>query len=193
MWNKIKKLGENHICILYILWKISWFNLIQHSIDADKHEVLQQIVNRLMHTCIPFCQYPTHWVAENYIILLLSLTCYLVLYGCSNRNLWIITNIFVLYHFSLTENLDTWETHTVADALEPVQFEDGQEIVRQGDPGEDFFMIVEVRSCDAAVQFQLTLITLVILSKHWPYFYLTTMKFIKYFKTMQAMFDTIHF
>jgi cAMP-dependent protein kinase regulator len=41
------------------------------------------------------------------------------------------------------ENLDTWELHTVADALEPVQFEDGQSIVRQGDPGEDFFIIVE--------------------------------------------------
>jgi len=33
---------------------------------------------------------------------------------------------------------------TVADALEPVQFDDGQEIVRQGDPGEDFFIITEV-------------------------------------------------
>jgi len=43
-----------------------------------------------------------------------------------------------------TENLATWELHTVADALEPVQFEDGEEIVRQGDHGEDFFLIVEV-------------------------------------------------
>ncbi len=34
----------------------------------------------------------------------------------------------------------------MADALEPVQFEDGQEIVRQGDPGEDFFIITEVRA-----------------------------------------------
>ena len=43
-----------------------------------------------------------------------------------------------------TENLATWELHTVADALEPVQFDDGEEIVRQGDRGEDFFLIVEV-------------------------------------------------
>jgi len=43
-----------------------------------------------------------------------------------------------------TENLATWELHTVADALEPIQFEDGEEIVRQGDRGEDFFLIVEV-------------------------------------------------
>jgi len=43
-----------------------------------------------------------------------------------------------------TENLATWELHTVADALEPVQFEDREEIVRQGDRGEDFFLIVEV-------------------------------------------------
>lgn len=32
----------------------------------------------------------------------------------------------------------------MADALEPVQFEDGEEIVRQGEPGEDFFIILEV-------------------------------------------------
>ena len=45
---------------------------------------------------------------------------------------------------SLAESLDMWERLTVADALEPVQFEDGQEIVRQGEPGEDFFIITEV-------------------------------------------------
>ncbi|KAL5018215.1 hypothetical protein ScPMuIL_003937 [Solemya velum] len=44
---------------------------------------------------------------------------------------------------SILENLDKWERLTVADALEPVQFEDGQEIVRQGEPGEDFFIITE--------------------------------------------------
>lgn len=43
-----------------------------------------------------------------------------------------------------SENLDKWERLTVADALEPVQFEDGEEIVRQGEPGEDFFIILEV-------------------------------------------------
>ena len=47
----------------------------------------------------------------------------------------------------VTENLDKWERLTVADALEPVQFEDNQEIVRQGEPGEDFFIILEVRGC----------------------------------------------
>ena len=41
------------------------------------------------------------------------------------------------------ENLDKWERLTVADALEPVQFEDGEEIVKQGEPGEDFFIILE--------------------------------------------------
>ena len=45
-----------------------------------------------------------------------------------------------------SESLDKWERLTVADALEPVQFDDGQEIVRQGDPGEDFFIITEVVS-----------------------------------------------
>nr|XP_034311125.1 cAMP-dependent protein kinase regulatory subunit isoform X4 [Crassostrea gigas] len=44
---------------------------------------------------------------------------------------------------SILDNLDKWERLTVADALEPVQFEDGQEIVRQGEPGDDFFIITE--------------------------------------------------
>ncbi|XP_078317273.1 cAMP-dependent protein kinase regulatory subunit-like isoform X3 [Crassostrea virginica] len=44
---------------------------------------------------------------------------------------------------SILDNLDKWERLTVADAFEPVQFEDGQEIVRQGDPGDDFFIITE--------------------------------------------------
>lgn len=45
-----------------------------------------------------------------------------------------------------TESLDKWERLTVADALEPVQFEDGEKIVVQGEPGDDFFIITEVRS-----------------------------------------------
>ncbi|XP_013073680.1 cAMP-dependent protein kinase regulatory subunit isoform X4 [Biomphalaria glabrata] len=44
---------------------------------------------------------------------------------------------------SILENLDKWERLTVADALEPVQFDDKEEIVRQGEPGEDFFIILE--------------------------------------------------
>lgn len=51
----------------------------------------------------------------------------------------------VVLWFICTDNLDKWERLTVADAFEPVQFEDGQEIVRQGDPGDDFFIITEVR------------------------------------------------
>lgn len=42
------------------------------------------------------------------------------------------------------ESLDKWERLTVADALEPVQFEDGQKIVVQGEPGDEFFIILEV-------------------------------------------------
>ena len=34
----------------------------------------------------------------------------------------------------------------MADALEPVQFEDGQKIVVQGEPGDEFFIILEVRT-----------------------------------------------
>ena len=42
------------------------------------------------------------------------------------------------------ESLDQWERLTVADALEPVTFEAGQEVVVQGQAGSDFFIIVEV-------------------------------------------------
>uniref|UniRef100_A0A674EKP7 Protein kinase, cAMP-dependent, regulatory, type I, beta n=1 Tax=Salmo trutta TaxID=8032 RepID=A0A674EKP7_SALTR len=44
---------------------------------------------------------------------------------------------------SILESLDKWERLTVADSLEPVQFEDGEKIVVQGDPGDDFFIITE--------------------------------------------------
>uniref|UniRef100_A0A4W4E5Q7 cAMP-dependent protein kinase type I-alpha regulatory subunit n=1 Tax=Electrophorus electricus TaxID=8005 RepID=A0A4W4E5Q7_ELEEL len=45
---------------------------------------------------------------------------------------------------SILESLDKWERLTVADALEPVQFEDSQKIVVQGEPGDEFFIILEV-------------------------------------------------
>lgn len=44
---------------------------------------------------------------------------------------------------SILESLDEWERLTVADALEPVTFEPQQEVVVQGQPGNDFFIIVE--------------------------------------------------
>ncbi|XP_054717062.1 cAMP-dependent protein kinase regulatory subunit-like isoform X2 [Uloborus diversus] len=42
---------------------------------------------------------------------------------------------------SVLESLDDWERLTVADALEPMQFNDGDIIVEQGQPGDDFFII----------------------------------------------------
>ncbi|KAF6082597.1 protein kinase cAMP-dependent type I regulatory subunit beta [Phyllostomus discolor] len=44
---------------------------------------------------------------------------------------------------SILESLEKWERLTVADALEPAQFEDGEKIVVQGEPGDDFFIITE--------------------------------------------------
>merc|ERR1719283_493383 len=44
---------------------------------------------------------------------------------------------------SILENLDKWERLTVADALEAVNFEDGVQVVKQGQPGDDFFIIVD--------------------------------------------------
>ncbi|VDP77973.1 unnamed protein product [Echinostoma caproni] len=43
----------------------------------------------------------------------------------------------------ILDNLDQWERLTVADALEPVRFEDGEVVVRQGEAGDDFFIITE--------------------------------------------------
>lgn len=39
--------------------------------------------------------------------------------------------------------MDKWERLTVADALEPVSFEDGETIVKQGEAGDDFYIVVE--------------------------------------------------
>ena len=50
---------------------------------------------------------------------------------------WKITWLWFL------ENLDKWERLTVADALEATSFEDGADVVRQGEPGDDFFIIVD--------------------------------------------------
>ncbi|CAJ1075346.1 protein kinase%2C cAMP-dependent, regulatory, type I, alpha (tissue specific extinguisher 1) a isoform [Xyrichtys novacula] len=44
---------------------------------------------------------------------------------------------------SILESLEKWERLTVADALETVQFADGQKIVVQGEPGDEFFIILE--------------------------------------------------
>ena len=46
---------------------------------------------------------------------------------------------------SVLSELDAWERSTVADALEPVTFEQDAVIIRQGEPGDDFFIITEAR------------------------------------------------
>ena len=43
----------------------------------------------------------------------------------------------------ITENLDKWERLTVADSLEAVSFEDEEVVVKQGEAGNDFFIILE--------------------------------------------------
>jgi hypothetical protein len=59
------------------------------------------------------------------------------------------------------ESLEKWERLTVADALEPVQFEDGEKIVVQGEPGDDFYIITEVSPVWAADAVSPRLATLV--------------------------------
>ena len=43
----------------------------------------------------------------------------------------------------ILENLTHEERYIVADALEPVTFKNGEIIIQQGDPGEDFYIIIE--------------------------------------------------
>ncbi|KAI8879346.1 camp-dependent protein kinase regulatory subunit [Backusella circina FSU 941] len=41
----------------------------------------------------------------------------------------------------LLKSLESYEQHKIADALESVYFEDGQEVVKQGDVGDQFYII----------------------------------------------------
>lgn len=43
----------------------------------------------------------------------------------------------------ILESLDEWERLTIADALETVEFKDGETVVMQGEVGENFFFIEE--------------------------------------------------
>ena len=49
----------------------------------------------------------------------------------------------LLSRVSILGNLDHWELMTIADSLRPVRFSDNEVIVRQGEPGEEFFIIVD--------------------------------------------------
>jgi len=49
----------------------------------------------------------------------------------------------LLSKVKILEDLDKWERLTVADALEPVTFREGDRIVEQGEPGDEFYIIVE--------------------------------------------------
>ena len=43
----------------------------------------------------------------------------------------------------ILENLTEAERHIVVDAMEPVTYKKGDILMKQGDPGEDFFIIIE--------------------------------------------------
>jgi hypothetical protein len=44
---------------------------------------------------------------------------------------------------SILENLGKWERVSVDDELEPVSFEDRGNVIRQGEPSADFYIIAE--------------------------------------------------
>ncbi|UJR31242.1 hypothetical protein I4U23_018744 [Adineta vaga] len=48
-----------------------------------------------------------------------------------------------LIRVPILETLDEMERFTVADSLQSVQYEDGDIVIKQGDSGDDFFIIVE--------------------------------------------------
>ena len=49
----------------------------------------------------------------------------------------------LLGHVSILSSLDTWERVTIADSLVPVTFAPDTEVMRQGQRGEEFFIVVE--------------------------------------------------
>lgn len=50
-------------------------------------------------------------------------------------------------------SLLTGERTKIAEALEPVEFQDGETVVLEGDKGDQFFIVTEVRYCMARVCF----------------------------------------
>lgn len=51
-----------------------------------------------------------------------------------------------LKNVSILKTLDNWERLIVADALESVTFQDQEIVVKQGDPGDHFYIIMEGRA-----------------------------------------------
>ena len=49
----------------------------------------------------------------------------------------------LLSKISILENLDYWEKMTVADALIATSFTDKEVVVKQGESGNDFFIVVD--------------------------------------------------
>lgn len=54
-----------------------------------------------------------------------------------------LSNFEIQPDLTVAENLDEWERLTVSDSLEPINFDAGSTIVRQGERGDEFFIIVE--------------------------------------------------
>ena len=52
---------------------------------------------------------------------------------------WLLAARIIL----LLENLYEWERMTVADALQEVTFDENEIVVKEGDDGDDFFIILD--------------------------------------------------
>ena len=57
---------------------------------------------------------------------------------------WIINNWYLYSCDIFVESLDSWEALTLSDSLEAITYSDGGVVVKQGEPGDDFFIIVNV-------------------------------------------------
>jgi len=64
-----------------------------------------------------------------------------IIMGCTMRKRKLYESF--LEKVKLLDSLDKWERLTVCDALEPCQFENGEDVVIQDQPGDDFFIIIE--------------------------------------------------
>ena len=63
------------------------------------------------------------------------------IFGNDKLIIAIFNKINIVY--LLLENLYEWERMTVADALQEVTFDEDEIVVKEGDDGDDFFIILD--------------------------------------------------
>lgn len=75
----------------------------------------------------------------------------MIMFLCKKLNQNFLNSYYLI---KFTDNLNDYERASVADALEEISFEVNEEIIRQGDQGDFFYIIIEV--CVVVHTFQLS-------------------------------------